>query len=83
MNRCKTCKWWESVNKVRHWYSEDMCMGGWCKCGKLVEESPHEIDSLVYSYNEGGSFWAGPEFGCVHHAERPAPHVSPAPEDGK
>lgn len=28
-------------------------------------------DMLVYSYYEGGTFFTGPNFGCVHHEERP------------
>jgi hypothetical protein len=22
---------------------------------------------LIYEYSEGGVFWTGPDFGCVHH----------------
>jgi hypothetical protein len=28
-------------------------------------------DSLIYQYYEGGGgFWVGPNFGCIHHAEK-------------
>ena len=22
---------------------------------------------LIYDYNEGGGFWVGERFGCIHH----------------
>jgi len=30
-------------------------------------------DHLVYSYNEGGGFWVGPKFGCVHFKKDKTP----------
>ena len=41
-----------------------------CSNTKLTEEygsTSYGNDMLVYSYNEGGWFWTGPDFGCVHH----------------
>ena len=67
MERCKTCAYWKQnlgsvlTNGVR---------GGGCSNEKLREAwggGGYEADALVYSYDEGGSFWTGPEFGCVHH----------------
>jgi hypothetical protein len=62
MNRCKTCFFWSPA---------DSRGGGYCDNEKIHETDGqhHEgEDHLIYSYNEGGSFWAGPEFGCVHHS---------------
>jgi len=62
--RCATCKSWRRVRSVR----EDA--GGECLNEKLREkwgDASHEPDALVYSYSEGGGFWTGPDFGCVHH----------------
>lgn len=57
MSYCETCKY----------RNED----GWCEHPKLREERygnlETEDDELVYSYYEGGWFWVGPKFGCVHH----------------
>jgi hypothetical protein len=60
---CKTCK-----------YRNEM---GTCHNGKISEDfdqPPKEAeDMLIYSFQEGGYFWAGERFGCVHHVE--IPHV--------
>lgn len=57
MSYCETCKY----------RNED----GWCEHPKLREERYGDLetedDELVYSYYEGGWFWVGPKFGCVHH----------------
>ncbi len=66
MNTCKTCVYW---SKEETNYKPQQ-IGGWCSSEKLVEcfgDSSYEPDVLVYSYHEGGSFWTGPDFGCVHH----------------
>ena len=66
MRTCKTCKHWEVVpeNYFRGWLRE-------CRSGKIHEEdSPtDDTDHLVYPYYEGGAFYPGPDFGCVHHEE--------------
>jgi len=58
MEHCETCK------------KRDK--GGWCRSDKLAEDRGQETnardDMLIYDYNEGGGFWVGPKFGCVHHA---------------
>ena len=66
MDRCKTCQHWtkndEAWSYARH--------GGECQSGNLLEDGGPENyrpNNLVYSYSEGGSFWTGPEFGCIHH----------------
>lgn len=52
---------------------------GFCTNPKLHEQShvsdklPHDSetnDELIYSYQEGGSFWVGPKFGCVHYSKK-------------
>lgn len=48
-------------------------INGYCQNIKLSEnfyQKSDEIDDmLIYSYQEGGGFWVGPQFGCVHYAE--------------
>lgn len=44
---------------------------GECTNEKLHEQDVYsfkrpEEDHLVYSYDEGGKFWVGPKFGCIH-----------------
>ena len=58
MERCKTCT--KRDKKGR------------CQSEKLDEDYGQNDDTkkdmLIYDYNEGGGFWVGPEFGCVHHS---------------
>lgn len=58
--RCQTC--W-------HWEPEAEYGGGYCKSPGLTEDvgGMRGADALVYSFFEGGLFWTGPMFGCVHH----------------
>lgn len=69
--RCKTCKHWSPLSKSCR--DPEVAAGGICKSSKLVEDQGqgHGADMLVYRYSEGGEFWTGPGFGCVHHEERP------------
>lgn len=57
MNTCKTC--------------EHRNASGNCECEKLAEDygfsEEEKKDMLVYSYTEGGGFWVGDNFGCIHH----------------
>ena len=76
MDRCKTCKHWAPcASDPRFTYDEnDKKAGGICGSDKIAEEScynwqGHGADMLVYSYDEGGEFWTGPDFGCVHHQQ--------------
>ena len=47
---------------------------GYCKSEKLDESfgqsEKEKKDMLIYSYSEGGGFWVGEYFGCVHHKEK-------------
>lgn len=60
MKRCKTCN---SRNKK-----------GYCTSKKLDVDiyfpEEEKQDMLLYDYAEGGGFWVGPKFGCVHHTAR-------------
>lgn len=73
MERCKTCKHWtpENGNYPNRDTRREKGEGGQCSNNKLREEwgfKSYEADALVYPYAEGAeTFWAGPEFGCVHH----------------
>lgn len=54
MERCETCKYRDKA--------------GYCTNEKLADESGVDNqDMLIYNANEGGDFWVGPKFGCVHH----------------
>ena len=68
MNTCKTCVHWNQA--IAAAYRGPAESGGFCKQEKITEEygdSSYTNDAMVYSYHEGGSFWTGPDFGCVHH----------------
>lgn len=73
MDHCKTCKDWKPCATDNLFANlnikEDKRAGGTCKSDKLTEDwgQGHDADMLVYTYSEGGSFWTGPDFGCVHH----------------
>ena len=77
MNYCKTCKHWERPfrQEGRH-YNKGYLDGGFCENeGKWFEgynpSDEYPQDVMIYSYAEGGSFWTGPNFGCVHHEPKP------------
>lgn len=59
MNHCETCRWRDDK--------------GFCRNEKLTEDEGQngdwKDDALIYSYSEGGGFWVGPRFGCVHWEE--------------
>jgi hypothetical protein len=74
MNTCKTCKWHKAENRDPR-QAEG---GAFCRCPKIYEETcgpdgadEYAADHCVYSYSEGGSFWTGDNFGCVHHEAKP------------
>ena len=71
MDRCKTCKHWAPcASSIAHW-GNDKKAGGICSSDKIVEDygQGHGADMMVYPYAEGGEFWTGPDFGCVHHQQ--------------
>jgi hypothetical protein len=77
MSTCKTCTHWSApVDRVlrdgygecnadvfredgRSWYNRDD--------DGLITTPKTETDRVCYSYDEGGWFQTGPDFGCVHH----------------
>lgn len=75
MNHCKTCKHWNTYKDEfpRSLREDGHASGGICKSDKLTEEYSFRYytnDRLVYPYSEGGYFWTGHNFGCVHHEEK-------------
>ncbi len=58
---------------------------GYCQSGKLVEDTGCDMsdssDLLVYPYCEGGGFWVGPNFGCVHHVSISQPAAKENDDD--
>ena len=60
---CENCKWWEDHSHSTIYHDFKMCGNG-----KLREEwrEEGEEDCLLYSYTEGGCFYPGPKFGCIH-----------------
>lgn len=68
MDRCKTCKHWAPCASFAHW-GNDKKSGGICSSDKITEDAwqGHGADMMVYLHFEGGEFWTGPDFGCVHH----------------
>ena len=67
MKYCETCVFYTKETRMIRLKRT----GGWCESPKIVEgwcKSYEEMnDMLIYHYDEGGSFWVGPKFGCVHH----------------
>ena len=67
MTTCRTCAHWteEAPYSQPERFVVRVCAGI-----KLQEGFyDHGTDSLCYSYMEGGAFYTGPDFGCVHHLE--------------
>lgn len=71
MNTCDTCKWWKPTPHR----SATVKFGHRCESDKLYEDGDNDQpeDALMYPYFEGGSFYPGPKFGCVHWAEKENP----------
>ena len=51
---------------------------GYCLNDKLDEDfgqsDVKKADMLIYEYSEGGRFWVGERFGCVHHTTNAGIH---------
>jgi hypothetical protein len=68
MKTCKTCRFWhrrlaQSVDVVMICVHPKLTEPGFC------DHRSTDTDLLIYSYDEGGYFETGPDFGCVHHRE--------------
>ena len=78
MELCKTCIFWKPFSdaypsEAKEFSSHKQRAGGICQSKKWVEKDygdVYEADMMVYPYAEGGHFWTGAEFGCVHHEKR-------------
>jgi len=55
--RCADCKFRSSSGHCENKHVRE-------QYGKREVED--DSADLIYSYDEGGSFWVGPNFGCVH-----------------
>lgn len=60
MNTCKTC----SFRQKDGYCSNEKLMENW---GQSDEQ---KIDMLLYTHSEGGGFWVGPNFGCIHYSDK-------------
>ena len=63
--RCKTCKWWGPyiccevpIFKECSYPQDKLCSG------TVASDGFGSYDGEPYN---GGSFYCGPDFGCVHH----------------
>ena len=67
---CKTCKHRDEK--------------GYCGNEKISEDygqsNKDKTDMLIYDYSEGGGFWVGQEFGCVHHIGENMQNQKPSDE---
>jgi hypothetical protein len=66
---CATCKNWTDDTDDMHYMGIKHVRR--CASPKLAEPLgiPNDVDTsdmLIYSYDEGGRFYTGPNFGCVH-----------------
>jgi hypothetical protein len=61
MNLCKDCK---------HRNKDGYCWNEGLQQGTYFMDSPAAHDLLIYTYDEGGGFWVGPDFGCVHWEDK-------------
>jgi hypothetical protein len=58
--RCRTCRWWAADEPG----CDPNCL---CEHPKLCNPRTDQgSDALNYEYDEGGGFFTGPDFGCVH-----------------
>lgn len=65
MGRCKTCIWYGEMGKCR-WHA--------CQCPKMIYgygRAESDPDGLSVEDDEGWGMVPGPEFGCIHHKEKP------------
>ena len=66
MKHCETCVHW--ADKRENYVKVEIRE---CKNYEKISDDYYEAtsDGLYYSYQEGGTFYTGPKFGCVHHKE--------------
>ena len=67
MNTCKTCQHWDEVRPL---WGRNIELAE-CLSGKFMEgDHDYDTDCVIYTYEEGGSFLTGPDFGCIHYEEK-------------
>ena len=74
MKRCHTCKFWISTGNDLPFRDKSI---GKCTNNKISEDDNNDLeyrkankqDMLIYEYSEGGRFFTGRYFGCVHHKD--------------
>lgn len=74
MKTCNSCKFWTNKSDNNPFSNANI---GKCACNKISEHDDNDKtfrksdkeDMLIYEYYEGGSFFTGKDFGCVHHTE--------------
>ncbi len=70
IDRCSTCKHWDAGNEIAKFCSEGRQFRfGRCLSDKLIDDDGDHssADVLMYPFSEGGDFYPGQDFGCVHH----------------
>lgn len=69
IGRCKDCRWRKEDGYC--WNVEKICED--CYLDYSDKSKNEEEDRLIYDYDEGGGFWVGPNFGCVHWTKKQTP----------
>ena len=74
MKTCKTCAYW---GRARAYIGDTgqrlkTCSAPAVQYGYCVEEADVASNGARVEDDEGWGMVTGPEFGCVHHTERPA-----------
>lgn len=75
MGHCKDCKFRDK--------EESMSGKHLCVCPKFTSDRHGDSqygadDSMIYSYDEGGGFYVGEYFGCIHWQPTPRDESSSA-----
>jgi len=67
---CRTCRHWKP-DVVQHLPPRVDHLCSHPKLGDDMDVDKSAGDALWYEWAEGGGIYTGPNFGCVHHEERP------------
>ena len=69
MSACETCKHWNDTIAPygRREYLTRKCENEKFQQGLYLGKE--KVDELYYVYDEGGWFFTGPKFGCIHHED--------------
>lgn len=67
---CKDCEYRDKEGNCTHEkIREEFFVERWDDENPVNREVDRS-DCLLYTYEEQGEFWVGPEFGCVHFEEK-------------